>query len=272
MLRLRQTLLAVGALAVLVGAGRMLAEEKAKAASGTDHLDRLASKLKLDDKQKAEIGKIQSAYDAQADRFEHNFWMQLRAEMEDMKKVLNDTQRAQLPEITKSFRDKEMQKFAQQLQLTDAQKSKIATVCETYEPKFHALAGQTGQGDALPAQFRDLRSQMVAAIRAELNDDQREKLPLVLREEHRFWRNADVRCEHIKAACEKLGVTAAQKDQISKIQDEYEPKIKIDRTEMKKLHQEETAAIEKVLNEEQRAKWTELRKNRLGSENTGSKQ
>lgn len=265
MMLLRYSTLALGAL-LLLGTSWVGAEEKTKAAGKSDHLDRLAVKLKLDEAQKQQIREIHTAYDAKADPVEHEFWTLLRGEVEDIKKVMNDAQRAQLPEVVKGFHQQEMQKFAKELQLTDDQKTRIAAICETYEPKFQALASQTGKGDALPGMFRDLRAQMVTAIRAELTEEQRDKLPLVLRQEYRYWRNADVRSEHIKAAGEKLGFTADQKAQVAKISEEYEPKIKAKHDELKKLHQEEMAAIEKVLTEEQRTKFKELHKGRVTSE------
>jgi hypothetical protein len=268
MMRLPHATLIVGALALVLGAGRLSAEEKGGAASKSDHLDRLAAKLKLDDKQKQAIRKIQDDYDAKADPVEHEFWTLVRGEFEDMKKVLTDAQRSQLPEIVKGIHEQEMQKFAKELQLNDAQKGKIGTICETFEPKFQALAAQTDKGDGLPRQFRELRSQMVSQIRAELTDEQREKLPVVLREEHRYWRNPELRLQRIKTACDKLGVNGDQKAQIARIEDEYEPKIKAKYAEMKKLHQEEQTAIEKGLTDEQRTTWREMHKGRVGTDRT----
>lgn len=263
-LHFRFAALAVAVLGLLAAGGAGQADDKAKSATQTDHLDRLASRLNLNDQQKEAIHKIQADYDARVDPVEHRFWRLHREEYEAMKNLLTDTQRAKLPEAFKEMQGKEMMKFATELKLNDEQKQKIASICESFEPKFHELAAQKGQDEDLHKQFRELRHQMIREIRAQLKDDQRDKLPAVVREEHRYWRNPAMRNEHLKALGEKLGVTAEQKMQFRKILDEYDPKVMALHAEMKKLHQEEYTAIEKVLTEQQRTQWKDMHKGWLG--------
>jgi Spy/CpxP family protein refolding chaperone len=165
------------------------------------------------------------------------------------------------------MRDQELQKIADKLGLTEEQRQKIGKVREEYEKKFHDLAAQKEKGEKVHRQFRALRHEFIAAVRPELTDEQRAKLPVILREEHRQWRNPVTRREIFKSIGEKLGVTPEQKEQIKKIRDEYNPKVEPLVTKLKEMHQEEHAAIEKVFTDEQRAKWQELRKSRgLGEE------
>jgi Spy/CpxP family protein refolding chaperone len=263
MVRFRFAMLAAAGLALATSGGRFLAEEQGEPAKKHDHLEKLAAKLKLDDKQKEEIRKIHAAFDVKADPMEHQIWALHHKEHEAMKKVLTAEQRAKAAEILKSLADQEFQKASAELKLSDEQQAKINKIREEYEPKFHALAAEKEKGEKVHKHFREHRHQMISAIRAELNDEQRAKLPAFLREEHRFWRNAESRREHFKALGEKLGVSAEQKEQFRTLHNEYDPKVKALHADLKKLHQEEHAAIERVLTEEQRAQWKELHNGRI---------
>jgi len=268
MVRFRSIAFAVAGLALAANSGRFFAEEPAKK---NEHLEKLAAKLKLDDKQKEQIRTIHADFDAKADPVENQLWTLHHEEREAAHKVLTAEQRARAPEILKGLADQEFQKATAVLKLSDEQRAKVAKIREEYEPKFKEAATGKETGEKAHKQFRELRHQVVAALRAELNDEQREKLPLVLREEHRFWRNPERRRELFKALGEKLDVNAEQKEQFRKLHDEYDPKIKPLHAELKKLHQEEYAAVEKVLTEEQRAKWKELHKGRVSADTTEEK-
>jgi len=272
MVRFRLAVLAVAVLALAAGGGRFLAFEKAEPAKKHDHLEWLAAKLKLDAKQKEDIRKIHADFDAKADPVEHQLWALRHEEHEAMKKVLTEAQRDKVAETLKAMRAQEIQKIATELKLSDDQKMKVAKIREDFEPKFHELAAEKEKGEKVHKQFRELRHQVISAIRAELTDEQREKLPLMLRQEHRYWRNTETRREHLKGLGDKLGVSAEQKAQYRKIHEEYDPKVKALHAELKKLHQEEYAAIEKVFTEDQRAKWKELHKGRFGAEKPAEKE
>jgi len=271
MVRFRLAVLPVAVLALAATGGRFLADDKGEPAKKHDHLERLAVKLNLDAKQKEAIHKIHADFDTRADPIEHQIWALHREEHEAMHKVLTATQRAMAPEVLKGMADQEFQKASAPLKLTNEQKTKIDKIRAEYEPKFHELAGDKEKGERVHKQFRELRHHMVSAIRAELTDEQCDKLPAFEREEHRFWRNAESRHEMYKALGEKLGVNAEQKDHFRKLHEEYDPKIKALHAELKKLHQDEHAAIEKVFTEEQRTKWKEMHKGRLSGEKTEDK-
>jgi len=265
MVRFRFAVLPVAVLALAATGGRFLADDKSESAKKHDHLERLAVKLGLDDKQKEAIRKIHTDFDVMADPVEHQIWALHHEEHTAMHKVLTDEQRAKAPAALKALADQEFAKASAELKLSDEQKAKIDKIRAEYEPKFHELASGKEKGEKAHKQFGELRHKMVSAIRAELTDEQRDKLPAFVREEHRFWRNAESRREMYKALGDKLGVSAEQKAQFRKLHDEYDPKIKALHAELKKMHQDEMASIEKVLTEEQKAKMKELHKARLGA-------
>lgn len=266
MVRFRLALLSVTALALTVSGGRFLAQDKGESGRKFDHLERMVAKLKLDDNQKQALRKIESDFDAKADPIEHQVWALHHEEHEAMKNVLTPEQRARVPAFFKSTHEQEMKKIANELQLNDDQRMKVAKICESYEPKFNELAAEKEKGERVHQQFRELRHQLLQEIRADLNEQQREKLPLLVREEHHFWRNAELRRERYKELGEKLGVSAEQKEQFKKLHEEYDPKIKALHTELKKLHQEEIAAMGKVLTDQQRTQFHEMMKHVVGAD------
>jgi Spy/CpxP family protein refolding chaperone len=266
MLRYRFAVAAAAALALVAGKGWLGAEEPKTEVGKGHHWERLAAKLGLSDKQKEDIHKIHADFDEKADPVEHQLWALHHQEHEAMRQVLTDEQKAKLPMVFKEMRDQELQKIADKLNLTEEQRQKVAKVREEFEKKFHDLAAEKEKGEHVHRKFRELRHQFIAAVRPELTDDQRAKLPVILREEHRHWRNPESRREIFKAVGEKLGVSAEQKEQIKKIRDEYSPKCEALAAKLKDMRHDEHAAIEKLLTDEQRTKWQELRKNRGAEE------
>ena len=260
--RMAVTALAMTALA----AGGWLAadEPKAAPAKGHDRLDAMAAQLGLNDQQKEEIRKVHADFEPKLADAEHQVWTLHHEEHEAMSKVLNDEQRTKLPGLLKAARDKELDKLADKLGLSADQKKKLEEVREEHEAKFHEAAGRAGEEGR--NMYRELRRVFREAIGKELTDEQRAKLPGVLREEYREWRDPATRREHLKAIGEELGLNADQKDQIKKIHEEYDQKTEKPMAELKQLREEEHAAVDKVLTPEQRAKVQELRKERESSE------
>src|SRR5580704_5516565 len=103
MVRFRFAVLAVAGLVLAANGGRFLAGEKGEPAKKHDHLEKLAAKLKLSDKQKEEIRKIHTDFDAKADPLEHQIWALHHEEHEAMKKVLTTEQRAKAPAAIKAL-------------------------------------------------------------------------------------------------------------------------------------------------------------------------
>jgi Spy/CpxP family protein refolding chaperone len=256
--------LLMGAILALAIAGRLAAEEpKADAGKKHDRVEALAAKLGLSDKQKEDIRKIREDFDKKTDPVEHQIWALHHEEHEAVRKVLTDEQRAKLPELFKEMREKEFEKLATKLGLSDDQKKKISKIREEYEPKFHELVAMKQKGENVHKQFRELRHEFLDAVRPELTDEQKAKLPVLVREEHHYWRNPEARRERFKEIMAKLDLSADQKDQIKRIHAEYDPKIKEEVTQLKQLHHDEHEAMAKVLTDEQRTKWQEIRKHHL---------
>jgi Spy/CpxP family protein refolding chaperone len=183
-----------------------------------------------------------------------------------MRQALTEEQRNRLPEVLKAMRDKELQKIGAELGLNEDQKQRIEKVREEYEKKFHELAAEREKGENAHKQFRHLRHEFLAAISPILTDEQRARLPVVVREEHRYWHNPAVRREHLRSLADKLGVTGEQKDKLQRIYSEDEPKVEKLTSQLKQMHQQEHAAVAKVLTPEQRLKFQELFKSRVGGE------
>jgi hypothetical protein len=266
MVRFRLALLSVAVLALAVSGGRFLAQDKGQSGKKVDFLERLVAKLKLEDTQKDALRKVETDYDAKADPIEDQIWALHHEEHEAMNKVLTPEQRARVPAFFKAVREQEMKRVAGELQLNDDQRMKIAQICEAFEPKFEQLAAERDQGERVHRQFRDLRRQLIQEIRGALDDQQREKLPLLVRQELRFWRNPELRRARFNEIGDKLGVSAEQKEQCKKVHEQYDPKIKELHTELKKVYQEEVAAIGKVLNDQQRTQLHEMMKHCVGAD------
>lgn len=243
------------ALLALAGAGKLTAEE-AKETKGHNRLAILAEKLGLSDEQKEKIQKIHADFDEKQDPLEHKLWALHRDEHEAMSKVLSEEQRAKVPEVVKGVYRKMWEKVDSKLDLTPEQQKKINTVRDEYGPKFRKLAEDKAEG----SKFRKLRHEEFAAVRAELTDEQRAKMPGIMREEFHVWHNPAFREEHMKALTEKLGLSDDEKEKIKKIQEEYSPKMKTLTNELHQLHQEEHKEMDKVFTEEQRTKLQDLRK------------
>jgi len=248
-------------LLALASGGQLVAQEE-KGQPGQRHplLEALASKLGLSDQQKEEIRKIHADYDKKMRPLEEQLWTLHHAEHEAMSKVLTEEQRTKLPEAMKAVMHKEMEKMADKLGLTEAQKQKCEKIHEMYEKKFHDLASQKSE-DARH-KFHALRAEAMAAVGKELNDEQRAKLPATMREEFHRMHDPSVRREHLKAFADKLGLSAEQKEQVQKIHNEYEQKIEKPVDQLKQMHKDEHEAVEKVLTQEQRTKLRELLKSR----------
>jgi Spy/CpxP family protein refolding chaperone len=263
--------LAVATLALATAAVRLAAEEPKADTRKHDRVEMLAKRLGLDEKQQEQIKKIRDDYDLKTDPVEHQLWALHHEMHEAVRKVLTDDQRAKAADALKEMRRKEFDTLADKLGLSADQKQKIGKIHEAFEPKFHELAASREKGENVHKQFRELRHEFLEEVRPVLTEDQRTKLPILMREEHHHWRNPVARHEHFKAVFEKLDLSADQKDQLKKLHAEYEPKLKDLHTQLRQLHHEEHEAMEKVLTDAQRTKWQELRKLHHLDEQPGDK-
>lgn len=251
---------ALSALAVAAAAGAFAADPpKPEPGKGRDRLDALAAKIGLSDSQKEEIRKIHADFDPKEADVEHQIWAMHHEEREAIAKVLTDEQRAKVPGLLMAARDKEREKIASDLGLTADQKKKLEPILEEQEKKFLELAAK---GPGGREGFQQQRREYFAAIGKELTDDQRAKLPGVVREEYQQWRDPGARREHLKALADQLGLDDKQREQIKKVHAEYDQKDDQPTAQLKQLEEQERAAVDKVMNDEQRKKLQELRKDR----------
>jgi hypothetical protein len=261
MVRYRLAALAAAVAVLAAGTGKFTAAEpKDEIGKGHDRLEALAAKLGLSNQQKEEMHKIHADFQKQAEPIENQLWALHHAEYRQLREVLKDEQRSCLPEVLKAIREREFQAVAAKLGLSDEQKQQIEKVREDYAMRFHDLIRDKQPGENVHKQFRELRRQFMAAIRPDLNDEQRALLPVIMHEEYRYWHNPEVERAYLKAVGDKLGLTPEQKEKVQKICAESDPKIEKLDAQLKTLHDEEHAAFHKALTPEQRTKLRELRK------------
>jgi hypothetical protein len=279
----RGAVLAVALLAVAVIQGRLLADEPKQ--KPQDPLDALAAKLGLDDKQKADIQKLQADYDKEIGPVRLLLWNTYHDEQLALVKLLTDGQKAKVPETARAMREQLLQTIATGLGLGDGPRQRLAKVCADYEPKFAALVAPKLGGEnvdkekaaAIHKQIADLRLAFLAAVEDELTPAQRVRLAALLREGPGLPRyeaeaatlvfvllTASVahfsQPDYLDTLTEKLGLSAEQKKQFQTAAADYGAKIDKTGKELLDLQQQERAAMEKVLTPEQRKKWQEMRK------------
>jgi Spy/CpxP family protein refolding chaperone len=221
--------------------------------------DALAKRLGLSDEQKQNIHKIHQEYDQKEDPIEHQIVALHHEEREAMGKVLTEEQRQKARQLLREGMRKEFEKIGSELNLSAEQKEKIGKVRHEYEQKFHQLASK---GEHKQGQLRDLRREEFHAIRQQLNEEQRHKLPGILRAEFHTWHNSATRHEHMKALADKLDLSSQEKEQLHKIHEEYGHKIHPLVEQLRKVHHAEREAVAQVLTPEQRTKFQELVKER----------
>jgi hypothetical protein len=241
--------------ALVLGAvgGRLTGEEK-KGHHGKRHdrLEALAAKLGLSDQQKKQIRKIHHEYDQKEDKVVHRLGELHHQQREAVGKVLTDAQRAKAPGIMREELEKELREVADKLGLSPEQRQHIQKVRAHYDERIHKLHGHH---DARAHEhLRHLRQEEFHAIRHELNEQQRARLPGILREEFHEWRNPAAGGKRLKAVADRLGLSADQRQRIHKILAEHQPETERLVGELRHLHHEEHQAVSKVLTEDQRAK------------------
>jgi Spy/CpxP family protein refolding chaperone len=239
------------------------------AAAHHDRVAAMAARLGLSDAQKDQVRKIIAEYDPKVDEVEHQMWALHHEEREALGKLLTDSQRAKVPQVLKEEREKELNKVAGELGLSDEQKEKVKQIHAEFHQKFHQLAEK---GGAQPGEYRHLRHEEFAAIGHDLSEAQRAKLPGIIREELHQWHDAATLTGHLKAIADKLDLSAEQRDQAKKILADYRPRMEKFAAQLRQVHQDEHGAISKVLTDEQRAKLNEHRRSRTtGTEDAPKK-
>lgn len=240
-------------LVLMAGTSSLSADETKR-----DRTEALAAKLGLNDQQKAEINKIYADLEAKMEPLEHQLWQAHRETRAAVHKLLTDEQRTKFPDVIKEERSREFQSIATKLGLNEEQRERVHKTMMDYHKKFHEVAAQ--QPDDARKQFRELKHEFLSTVCKELTDEQRIRLPQVLRMEFDHLTNPQLRNEHVKAIESKLSLTDEQKTQVEKILADCTQRIEKPVAQIKALCDEENNAIEKVLTKEQAAKLEEIMK------------
>lgn len=139
--------------------------------------------------------------------------------------------------------------WASKLGLSQDQQERVHKICEEYAEK----------AEPTEEQLWKLHHEAMEAVKGVLTQDQREKLPAAIKAE------MTKECRMVE---EKLGLTEDQREKVTKIREQYEPKFRelcsqssdTARKQMRQLRSEFFADIRQVLNDDQKAKfWGVLR-------------
>jgi Spy/CpxP family protein refolding chaperone len=252
--------LAVTAFTILaLASGSLLSaqeKEKQSPSKGSDRLDALARKLNLSDTQKEQVKKIYADFDKKADPLIRQLCTHRDDEWQALQKVLNDGQKTKLKEVLKAQGAKELQSIAQQLNLSEEQKAKVEKIRKDFWNKFLDLSTQRGEN--MGQKYRELHMEAVAAGHEVLTPAQRAKLHAIQKQDFDEWHDYIYRQDHLKALGEQLGLSAAQLKQLQEGCAACEKKLEQPKTQLKQLCKDECAALDKVLNAEQRARFHEV--------------
>lgn len=243
-------------LALAAGSGRVSAqEEERNKAEGTrfNRLEGLEAKLGLNDQQKQDVGKIQADFERKAEPLEQQLWKLHTQEHAAMCKVLSEQQRTKVRDVVKEVWQAEAQKIAARLNLTDDQKQQVRKIHEEYGPKFCALM-EKEDADTFK-EGRELRSRALKELRGVLTADQRAMLPGIMHHEFQRMHDAANRREQMKTIADKLELSNDQREQLQKLQADYNRQMEQPTAQFKQIHEDEVASISKVLTPEQRAKF-----------------
>jgi Spy/CpxP family protein refolding chaperone len=245
--------LAVTAFMILALTSRSLlpAQEKGRPGKETDRLDALALKLKFSDAQKEQVKKIYADFDKKADPLVRQLCTQRGEEWEALQKMLNDGQKKKLKEVIEAQAAKELQAVAEKLNLTEEQKGKVKKIRQDFWEKFLSLSIKNGENMA--REYRELHMDVVLAGRQVLTPEQCTKLHAIQKQDFDDWHDFIYRPEHLKAIGQQLGLNAEPLKQLQEVFAGHEKKLEQSKTKIRDLCKEECAALDKVLNAEQKA-------------------
>jgi len=257
----------------VIGPSRLWADEQ-KGSKASDHnciLDAMAAKLGLSAAQKEQMRKTHGEYEQKAESLEHQIWTLQHQECEASAQLLTAEQRTQVPHAIKAEIDRRLQQVAAKLDLNDEQRQRLEKVRAEYAPKFKELMGAKADKEKdSAASFHQLRKQEFEAICMELNNEQRTRLPGILKAEFRNWRSAAGKAEFLKDVENKLGMTAEQRQKCDKVRAEYEPRLETLHGQLRQVWKEKETAIRQLMDEKQRAEFDQLMKQ--GSEKARERQ
>jgi protein-disulfide isomerase-like protein with CxxC motif len=222
-------------------------------AAQPDQLDAMARELNLSDRQKQQVKQIYADFDRKANPLIRQLCTNREEEWQALQNVLNEGRRAKLNEVLKAEAAKEMQSIAQKLNLSEEQKERVEKIRKDFWKKFQNVCTQKGENMA--REYRQIYMEAVGAARQVLTPAQFAKLSAIQRQDfHEGLHDFAVRPAHLKAMAEQLGLGADQLNQMKQHCASCEKKRQRPEAEFKQLCKEECAALDMVLNAEQRAK------------------
>jgi Spy/CpxP family protein refolding chaperone len=222
------------------------------AAGDNDRLDALAPKLNLSDKQKEQVKQIYADFDKKADPLMRQLCTQRNEEWQGLEKVLNEEQRGKLKDAVQAQGAKELQSVAEKLSLSAEQKEQVKKIRQDFWKKFLKLSAEKGENMA--RDYRDNYMDVVTASREVLTPEQLAKLPEIQRQDFEEWHDFIFRHDHLKTLGDQLGLSPTQFKELQELCAAHEKKLEKSKEQLKHICKEECAALEKVLNAEQRAK------------------
>jgi len=245
---------------IALTAAPLAAQEERRENARADHMSFFLSKLNLSDQQRQEVQKIRADFEKREEPIEQQLWMTCQQERTAMQKVLNDEQRKKVPTALRAIWEKEANRIGAELGLNDNQLKRCAQIRQEYFPKFHAIMERNDDNGF--KQASELKREAIKEVMGILNEEQRAKLPGVLRAEFHRMHDKAARQEQVNAFAEQLGLGNEQREQVKKLCDEYNQKLEKPITQFKQLHREATTAVERILTPEQRERLQTLEKNR----------
>jgi hypothetical protein len=251
-------LLASAMLVVAVGGSQAIAADTdaRPANNGQKWLDAVGAKVGLSDRQKEEIRTIRTDSKTMKEPLERQLWTLHHEEFQALRNVFTDEQRAKLRDARRAKRDKAFERIAAKLGLNDEQKKQIQKIREEYEPRRRQIYAEK-DGNAW-ARSRKLRHEEFAAVRGQLTEEQRARLPGALREVYHGRRNAMARRANFKGLAEQLALSTDQKERVREIRADFDQKTRPLASQLRQFFHEEHEAVAKVLTDEQRAKLHEM--------------
>jgi hypothetical protein len=254
-------------------------------------LETLMAKLGLDEAQKGKLRAIHKEFDKKlsATSSALGIWGAYHREDLVLQKMLTDKQQHRQAEVLTAMRVKELKAVATTLGLSDEQRQRIAELRDAYEPKFIKLVAPTQKGQKLSDEDRmathklviAMRADFLKAVRAELTEAQRQRLPVILKQSPGlpgYIPEGDAlayvllaatlahyaQAEFLDTLALTLGLSDAQKEEFRKVGANLDAKLKAARAQVaaavSNLARMEREAMEKVLTDEQRTRWKELQK------------
>jgi Spy/CpxP family protein refolding chaperone len=243
---------------VLASGSQVPAQENANQpqGNGSDRLEALSRKLNFSDEQKQQVKQIYADFDHKAGPLIRQLCTQRGEEWQALQSVLNKQQREKLAEVLKAQGAKEMESIAQKLSLNEEQKAQIEKIRKDFWNKFLDLSVQKPKH--LSRAYRELHMEVVAAGRAVLTPEQREKLAALQKQDFEEWHDHIYRQEHLKALGEQLGLSSEQVEQLQKLIASHEQKLEEPKAQLKQLCKAGCADLDKALNADQKARFHEV--------------